>query len=62
MKDQPIAPENLFVPHRRGIFLIRQLMDEVHFEFDHGTELRMRRKKLSRKGTQLREVPGAILL
>jgi len=28
-----------------SIFLIRQLMDEVDFKFDHGTELRMRRRK-----------------
>jgi anti-sigma regulatory factor (Ser/Thr protein kinase) len=41
----PIAPENLLLPHGRGIFLIRQLMDEVHFKFDRGTELNMRRKK-----------------
>jgi hypothetical protein len=27
------------------ICLIRQLMDEVDFKFDHGTELRMRRRK-----------------
>jgi serine/threonine-protein kinase RsbW len=41
----PTAPENLLVPHGRGIFLIRELMDEVDFKFDHGTELRMRRRK-----------------
>jgi threonine dehydrogenase-like Zn-dependent dehydrogenase len=41
----PTAPANLFAPHGRGIFLIRQLMDEVHFKFDHGAELRMRRRK-----------------
>jgi serine/threonine-protein kinase RsbW len=41
----PTAPENLMTPHGRGIFLIRQLMDEVQFKFDHGTELRMRRRK-----------------
>jgi len=41
----PTAPENLLTPHGRGIFLIRLLMDEVDFKFDHGTELRMRRRK-----------------
>jgi anti-sigma regulatory factor (Ser/Thr protein kinase) len=41
----PTAPENLLAPHGRGIFFIRQLMDEVDFKFDHGTELRMRRRK-----------------
>ena len=37
----PIAAENLLVPHGRGIFLIRQYMDEVDFKFDRGTEVRM---------------------
>jgi anti-sigma regulatory factor (Ser/Thr protein kinase) len=40
----PVAPENLLAPHGRGIFIMRQLMDQVDFEFDHGTEVRMRRK------------------
>jgi serine/threonine-protein kinase RsbW len=37
----PIAAENLMAPHGRGIFIIRQIMDEVDFKFDHGTEVRM---------------------
>jgi anti-sigma regulatory factor (Ser/Thr protein kinase) len=41
----PTDAENLLVPHGRGIFLIRQLMDEVDFRFDHGTEVRMRRRQ-----------------
>jgi anti-sigma regulatory factor (Ser/Thr protein kinase) len=41
----PIAEQNLLAPHGRGIFLIRQLMDEVDFKFDHGTEVRMRRRQ-----------------
>jgi serine/threonine-protein kinase RsbW len=41
----PTAPENRLAPNGRGIFLIRQLMDEVDFKFNHGTELCMRRKK-----------------
>ena len=41
----PIAAENLLAPHGRGIFLIRQLMDEVDFKFDRGTEVRMRRRQ-----------------
>jgi serine/threonine-protein kinase RsbW len=41
----PTAPENLLAPNARGMFLIRQLMDEIDFKFDHGTELRMRRRK-----------------
>ena len=39
----PLAVENLLRNHGRGIFLMRQLMDEVEFSFDHGTEVRMRR-------------------
>jgi anti-sigma regulatory factor (Ser/Thr protein kinase) len=39
----PLAVENLLSNHGRGIFLMRQLMDEVEFNFDHGTEVRMRR-------------------
>lgn len=42
--SNPIAAENLLASHGRGIFLIRQLMDEVDFEFDHGTEIRMVRR------------------
>jgi len=41
----PIDAENLLAPHGRGIFLIRQLMDEVDFKFDRGTEVRMRRRQ-----------------
>jgi serine/threonine-protein kinase RsbW len=38
LKD-PLAPENLFSESGRGIFLIRNLMDELDFEFsDSGTE------------------------
>jgi serine/threonine-protein kinase RsbW len=44
--SDPTAPENVLLPHGRGIFLIRQLMDEVDFNFDHGgTEIRMRRRR-----------------
>jgi serine/threonine-protein kinase RsbW len=41
----PTAAENLLAPHGRGIFLIRHLMDEVDFKFDHGTEIRMLRRQ-----------------
>jgi serine/threonine-protein kinase RsbW len=41
----PTAPANLLSTHGRGIFLIREFMDEVDFKFDHGTDLRMRRRK-----------------
>jgi serine/threonine-protein kinase RsbW len=45
----PTAPENLLALHGRGIFIIRQLMDEVEFKFDHGTEVRMRRRRGQRQ-------------
>ena len=38
LKD-PLAPENLFSESGRGIFLIRNLMDSIDFNFsDSGTE------------------------
>jgi serine/threonine-protein kinase RsbW len=37
----PLALENLLSNHGRGIYLMRQFMDEVKFTFDHGTEVRM---------------------
>ena len=40
----PLAPENLLKPRGRGIFLIRQFMDEVEFEFDGGTVIVMRKE------------------
>lgn len=36
----PMRPENLFANHGRGVYLIRQLMDEVHFE-NGGNQIRM---------------------
>ena len=38
----PLAPENLYSTHGRGIYLINQLMDEVTFE-RNGAEIRMRK-------------------
>ena len=42
----PRAPENLLKSCGRGIFLMRQVMDEVVFEFpsDGGTAVKMRKK------------------
>jgi len=37
----PRAAQNLFASHGRGIFLIRQLMDDVWFEFENGTAVYM---------------------
>ncbi len=45
----PIAAENLLANHGRGIFLMKQLMDEVDFRFDHGTEVRMVKRRQSRQ-------------
>jgi serine/threonine-protein kinase RsbW len=38
--SDPKRSENLYADHGRGVYLIRQLMDEVHFEHG-GNELRM---------------------
>jgi len=38
----PTIGENVFSEHGRGIFLVNQLMDEVHFERG-GTEIHMRK-------------------
>ena len=38
----PITGQNVFSDHGRGIFLVSQLMDEVHFERG-GTEIHMRK-------------------
>ena len=45
----PLAGENVFSTHGRGIYLINQLMDEVHFEA-RGTEIQMRKKSRSANG------------
>ncbi len=36
----PNHPENLYADHGRGVYLIRQLMDEVHFE-NGGNQIKM---------------------
>jgi serine/threonine-protein kinase RsbW len=43
--QDPTAVENLLAKHGRGLFLIRHLVDEVEFNFDHGTEVRMHRRR-----------------
>jgi serine/threonine-protein kinase RsbW len=37
----PVVGQNLFSAHGRGVFLINQLMDEVHYE-KGGTEIHMK--------------------
>lgn len=44
----PMAPDQLRAEHGRGIYLMKQMMDDVSFA-QGGTEVRMR-KKLRRKG------------
>lgn len=41
----PLAPENILKGAGRGIFLMRQLMDEVSFAFDGGTHVTMRKER-----------------
>jgi serine/threonine-protein kinase RsbW len=38
----PVEGQNIFSTHGRGIYLINQLMDEVHFD-KGGTEIRMKK-------------------
>lgn len=40
----PVIGQNLLAGHGRGIFLINQLMQDVRFNFEHGTAIHMRRK------------------
>ena len=40
----PTIGKNIFSEHGRGIFLVNQLMDEVHFERG-GTEIHMRKSR-----------------
>ena len=39
----PLAPENILKGTGRGIFLMRQLMDEVEFRFDGGSQVTLRK-------------------
>jgi len=43
----PIADENLLAGHGRGIFLMKEFMDQVKFNFGHGTEVHMRKRRRS---------------
>ncbi len=43
----PVIGKNLLAGHGRGIFLINQLMEDVRFDFKHGTAIHMRRKPSS---------------
>jgi len=37
--SDPLAPENMLKESGRGIFILKQLMDDVYFSFDKGTTL-----------------------
>jgi len=41
----PVVGDSLLADHGRGIFLIRQLMDQVVFRFKQGTEVVMQRRR-----------------
>jgi serine/threonine-protein kinase RsbW len=57
----PIAPENVYSTHGRGIYLIRQLMDEAWFERG-GSEIHMVLKQAgSSPGASARRVAPALL-
>lgn len=50
----PLAPENLMKPNGRGIFLMRNLMDEVKFHFcrRRGTVVRMTKSVVARAAAE----------
>jgi serine/threonine-protein kinase RsbW len=41
----PTSPENLLRERGRGIFIMRQMMDEVDFSFDDGTSVRLVKRR-----------------
>ncbi len=41
----PTSPENLLRERGRGIFIMRQMMDEVAFSFDQGTTVRLVKRR-----------------
>lgn len=41
----PTSPENLLRERGRGIFIMRQMMDEVEFGFDQGTTVRLVKRR-----------------
>jgi serine/threonine-protein kinase RsbW len=41
----PTSPENLLKERGRGIYIMRQMMDEVEFRFDHGTTVRLVKRR-----------------
>ena len=45
---EPTAEENLLMTHGRGIFLIKQLVDDLRFHFESGTEICMHFRPLKK--------------
>jgi serine/threonine-protein kinase RsbW len=46
----PLAPENILRSSGRGIFLMRAIMDEVHFhQLDPGTEIEMIKHRVKKE-------------
>ncbi len=41
----PTSPENLLRERGRGIYIMRQMMDEVEFRFDRGTTVRLVKRR-----------------
>lgn len=41
----PTSPENLLKERGRGIFIMRQMMDDVAFDFSDGTRVRMVKRR-----------------
>jgi serine/threonine-protein kinase RsbW len=50
--DDPTDDSTLLNPHGRGLYLMRELMDEVAFDLreDHGTRVRLRKLRVSETG------------
>ena len=46
----PLAPENILRSSGRGIFLMRAIMDEIHFhQLDPGTEIEMIKHRMKKE-------------
>jgi serine/threonine-protein kinase RsbW len=41
----PTSPDNLLKERGRGIFIMRQMMDEIRFDFSNGTTVRMVKRR-----------------
>jgi len=50
--DDPTYDSTLLNPHGRGLYLMRELMDEVAFDVreDHGTRVRLRKLRVRESG------------